>query len=121
MMRRKIILIISKRQYTEKGTRRKSNNRHTEYNSSNLINQNEENKNNMKCAFYPNSQETLANKTLASNDTSSCNNEAPKNNTYFNNWGDNNSFINLEDMNNSNKSKNELKIYGSGKESMSTK
>lgn len=110
-----------KRQNTEKSTRRKSNNRHTEYNSSNLLSQAEENKNNMKCAFYPSSQETLANKTLASNEASSCNNEVPKNNTYFKNWGNSKVYNYLEEFSKPNKSKNEFKIYGSGKESMSTK
>ena len=44
--------------------------------------------NNFKGTFYPNSQESLINKTVASNDTSSClNNEMVKHNTYFQNWG----------------------------------
>ena len=85
-MKLKTIRITNKRQYTEKSTRRKSNVRHTEYNSSNMLDQTDTNPNTFKATFYPNSQESLVNKTVASNDTSSClNNEGPKHNTYFQN------------------------------------
>ena len=75
------------RTYLPKDGRKKSTNRHTEYRSSNLLNEVESKRLNHRCTFYPTSHEDLVNKTMSSNDTYLGQKPPLLQNTYFQSSG----------------------------------